>query len=125
MSETPMTFRERLEKELRHIETLRTLRGQDLDVDIRREIRAAKTNLQAMAIAKHLEDAVISAVRVTTAEHWREESEKWAVMEAEYQTRLDSRIERINASIAAKLKWLILLVLLILLVIGLGALLLL
>ena len=117
-----MTFRERLEAELRHIEMLREHNKDDL---IRDEIRAAEINAQAMTVAKHLEDAVISAVRATTAEHWREESEKWAVMEAEYRTRLDSRIERINASITAKLKWLILLVLLIPPVIGLGALLLL
>ena len=122
-----MTLRDRIEEELKWIELMQEA-GRDHD-----EIRAAEINVQAMAIAEHLEDAVakrledafISTVRVTTAEHWREEGERWEAVEAEYRTRLDSRIERTNASIIAKLKWLILLVLLIPPVIGLGALLLL
>lgn len=105
-----MTIRRKIEDELRDIELMQEA-GWDLE-----KIRAAEINVQAMSIAEHLEDAV----RTTTAEHWREESDKWAWTEAEYRKSLDSRISRFEASIAAKFRWLIFLVLLVLVVTVIG-----
>ncbi len=100
-----MTISKRIREELHQIELMREA-GWDVD-----EIRAAEINVQAMAIVEHLEDAVTHAVRATIADHWWEESDKWALIDAEYRLPLKARIEEINTGLASKLRWVIVILL--------------
>ncbi len=108
-----MDLRDRIKSNLRHMNEAQDIGYYDDDPEA---LEALRVETQAMAVAEHLQDAVVQAVHSAVAEHMRDAVYDYVrpdVEEANAQHRysLGSRIEEINRSLNAKFGWLLFIVL--------------
>ena len=120
-----MTLRDRIKSNLRHMNEAQDIGYYDDDPEA---LEALRVETQAMAVAEHLQDAVVQSVRLTIAEHMRNAVYDYVrpeVVEANAQHRysLGLRIEEVNRSLNAKFGWLLFILLGVVLGLGLNLLL--